>query len=150
MKNWKKLLVFILAIAMVVSSVPFTASAAQQSFDEIEIEQYLKPGPSPMDAPAEAKPTLEQGSLAKPGADSILLDGVWEMVEGGEEADRLNNLTTSATSTAAESSPELAFDGNWASDSEGWVAAANGQQTLTIEFGTKQSVNSAAINFGDL
>jgi len=164
MKNWKKLMVFILAIAMVTCSMPFAAWAAaptikpgeeidwSRSLDEREIEDYLKPESRPMDATPDVI-TLTQGgaALTPDGAYELSLNGDdWEMAKEGTAEDRLSAcIIVSASSTAETSHASKAFDGKWDSAADAWVAGAPGEQSITIDFPTAIDVNRLKVISGD-
>jgi len=59
------------------------------SLDEIE-KNIFRPGPSPLDYPAE-EIILTRGTYTHPiGTPPLVLDGIWQMACGGEEKQRLN------------------------------------------------------------
>lgn len=71
------------------------SSAPAQSLDAIDRASYM-PGPAPGDAPHETVALSDGAAEHPPGAQAVLLDGIWRMVEGGEEAARLTGDWTDA------------------------------------------------------
>lgn len=119
MKKGKKLLLLILAAVIAVGMVPLQGAAASRSLDARERDDYLKPGPSPMDAPA-ANVSLRTGGDLTAKDTEILLDGTWQMAPKGSAASRLQSFVVTSDSAVQEA--EKAFDGKWSTDSDGWIS----------------------------
>ena len=113
-----------------------------RSLDQREREEYLKPGPSPMDAEPEIIVLgPEEGTAVTDNRQS--LDGIWEMAEGGKEFERLSGFVLSADSYADLAGK--AFDKDvktlWAS------APTAEEHWLAVDLGTAVAVNAFRLTF---
>jgi len=89
--NMKKSIVTLIAIIFIAS--PFLSAQQIKSMDEIDRESF-KAGMAPLERKS-VNVELKEGSfdIIKENG-SILLDGDWQLIEGGKENDRLNNAWT--------------------------------------------------------
>ena len=137
MKHWKRLIVFVLALALVFGTIPI-ATAGAISLDEYERENYLKPDSSPMDAtPTVIEPETVDFQTAQSTVQSLDGDD-WLMAEGGTEEERLSSISLAAD--CGESNVANLFDGEdsyWETDSEGeahWASVDMGYELETTRF----------------
>ena len=147
MKSWKKLLVFVLAFAMIFGTFPLGALAAEdgpRSLDEREIEDYLKPDPSPMDAAPDLI-TLEAGKAqAQDVQTTISLDGTWNMAQGGTEGQRLGTVQAAADSQMQAANK--AFDGAWATEEDAWISLGEtAEHWVSIDLAVAQRANKFVV-----
>lgn len=113
-----------------------------RSLDQLEQEEYLKPGPSPMDAEPDIVSLTPGENLTVTDAYQSL-DGVWQMAEGGKEFERLSGFVLSADSYTDLAAKAFDKDGStvWASSS------AEGEHWLAVDLETEILVNSFRISF---
>jgi|GEM_PF-102276 len=144
MRNVKKTLFLLMAALLAFGMFPLPTYAATRSLDEREIEDYLKPGDSPMDAVPDVI-TLTQGSGdVVPVATDVSLDGTWDMAAGGSVASRLMGFTVACDS--ALSSADNLFDGKWSKDSEAWISDdSTGAHWASIDMAESVTANKFVI-----
>lgn len=120
MRRGKKLTALLLTGVLIAGMVPFRGGAAgNRSLDTREVEDYLKPNPSPMEAPAVNVQLQDGGDIAAKDTE-ISLDGTWQMAPQGSAAGRLQSFVVTSDSAVQEA--EKAFDGKWDADKDGWIS----------------------------
>ncbi len=135
MNNLKRIFAGLLSLVMLLGVVmigPQTHVFAvnddtTRSLDQREIEDYLKPDPSPMDAPATKVKLTEGGSKLGNHSTEISLNGKWEMAVGGNSASRIGASVTADIGDATK-----LFDGKWSADGDSWVAEGAGDHYVVL------------------
>ena len=80
-----------------------------QSLDELDRKSFAA-GPSPLDGPVVAVEVRERKPDHPAGPTSLVLDGVWQLAEGGEAADRISGDWPDAIQAAVPGSVHLALE----------------------------------------
>lgn len=114
----------------------------RRSLDQREREEYLKPGPSPMDTEPEIIALgPEEGTAVTDNRQS--LDGIWEMAEGGKEFERLSGFVLSADSYADLAGKAFDKDAKTL-----WASAPTAEEHwLAVDLGTAVAVNAFRLTF---